>query len=57
MERKTIGCPDWAIEQALILAAMLSKRDGVLLTNWHIDTLAVKLASGEIKFEDYTKGD
>lgn len=54
MEQNGYIAPNWAIEQALILAAMLSKRDGALLNNWHIDTLAVKLASGEIKFEDYT---
>ena len=57
MKRETIECPDWAIEKALILAAMLSQRDGVMLNNWHIDTLAIKLASGEIAFENYTIGD
>lgn len=46
------NAPDWAIEQAMILACIISDE---MLSDWQIDTLAIKLASGEIRFEDYTK--
>ena len=50
MEKQKIDVPEWAIEQAMILACIMTDE---LLSNWQIETLAIKLASGEIKIEDY----